>query len=180
MSAKDVFDLVLGAIEVIEISIEIYKAVQDKAGIPEKLRKVSGKLPFLLEIFRDAEAQYKAGQPDEKAWITARSDVKHCEEACKDLQSLLQSTYPRADANKVDRFFKGAETVLSGKGAHRHLRASEAIDRSSNPHEHHFAEIYQEDNRRDLPQIRYHAEQYTWDKRSWRTELQQHRFRPSD
>jgi hypothetical protein len=116
MSAKDVFDLVLGAIEVIKISIEIYKAVQDKSGIPEKLRKVSEKLPSLLEILRSAEAQYKAGQPDDQAWITARSDVQHCEEACKDLQSLLKSAYPKADANKVDRFFKSAETVLSGKG----------------------------------------------------------------
>jgi hypothetical protein len=116
MSAKDVFDLVLGAIEIIKISNEIYKAVQDKSGIPEKLRKVSEKLPSLLEILRSAEAQYKAGQPDDQAWITARSDVKHCEEACKDLQSLLKSAYPKDDANKVDRFFKGAETVLSGKG----------------------------------------------------------------
>jgi hypothetical protein len=83
---------------------------------PTKLRKVSAELPSLLEILRSAEAQYKAGQSDDQALTTARSDVKHCEEACKDLQSLLKSAYPKDDANKVVRLFKGAETVLSGKG----------------------------------------------------------------
>lgn len=116
MSAKDVFDLVLGAIEVIEISIKIYEAVQDKSGIPEKLRKVSEKLSSLLEILRGAEAQYKAGQPEQQAWVNAGSDVKHCKEACQELQDLLKSAYPKADAGKVGRFFKGTGTVLSGKG----------------------------------------------------------------
>jgi hypothetical protein len=116
MSAKDVFDLVLGTIEVIKTSVEIYKAVQDKSGIPEKLKKVSEKLPSILEILQSAEARYKAGQPEEQAWVTAESDVRHCKEGCQDLQDLLKSAYPRADTGKVGRFFKGTGTVLSGKG----------------------------------------------------------------
>jgi len=116
MSAKDVFDLVLSAVEVVKISIEVYQAVQDKSGIPKRLRTVSDTLPSVLEILENAEAQYNARQPDQQAWITAGSDVRHCEEACQDLQSLLKTVYPKADASKVGRFFKGTGTILSGKG----------------------------------------------------------------
>lgn len=116
MSAKDVFDLIISAIEVVKISVEIYQAVQDKSGIPKRLRKVSETLPSLLEILENAEARYNAGQPDGQAWATAGSDVRHCEEACQDLQSLLKSAYPKVDASKVARFFKGTGTILSGKG----------------------------------------------------------------
>ena len=116
MSAKDVFDLILGAIEVIKISYEIYKAVQDKSGIPKNLKKVSEKLPSLFEILRSAEAQYNAGEPEEQIWVSATNDVKHCSEACQELQDLLKHAYPEPDAGKVDRFFKGVGTVLSGKG----------------------------------------------------------------
>lgn len=116
MSAKDVFDLVVSTIEVVKISIEIYQAVQDKSGIPRRLRKVSDTLPSLLEILKNAEAQYNARQPDLQAWVNAESDVKHCEEACQDLQGLLKSIYPKAGASKVGRFFKGTGTILSGKG----------------------------------------------------------------
>lgn len=116
MSAKDVFDLVLSAIEVVKISIEIYQAVQDKSAVPKRLRTVSDTLPSLLEILESAEAQYNIQQPDQQAWITARSDVRHCEEACRDLQSLLETVYPKADASKVGRFFKATGTILSGKG----------------------------------------------------------------
>lgn len=115
-TAAAVYGLIGGTIDIIKTSLEIYEAVKDKSGIPEKLRKVSDKLPSLLEILKSAKAQYRAGKLDQKVWVNAAADVERCKEACRDLQSLLQSAYPKADASKVGRFFKATGTVLSSRG----------------------------------------------------------------
>lgn len=114
-TAAAVYGLIGGTIAIIETSVEIYDAVKDKSGIPLKLRKVSDKLPSLLEILRGAESQYKAGQPDGSTWISAAADVKRCDEACQELQDLLGSAFPKIGVGRVGRFFKGTGTVLSRK-----------------------------------------------------------------
>jgi hypothetical protein len=39
-TAAAVYGLVTGTIDIVKVSIEIYRAVKDQSGIPEKLRKV--------------------------------------------------------------------------------------------------------------------------------------------
>lgn len=110
------YSLITGTIEIINISIEIYNAVKDKDGIPLKLRKVSDKLPSLVEILKGAEAQYKAGTPDASTWAKSRGDVERCKDACQQLQDTLKKALPESNAGAFRCFMKTAGTVLSGKG----------------------------------------------------------------
>ncbi|CAK1356546.1 uncharacterized protein RHO25_012312 [Cercospora beticola] len=114
-----VFSLVVGVIEIIHRAIEIYEAVNDKSGIPKTLKKVSEKLPSVEEILKSAEAQHKAGalkDIDKDTWASAEREVEKCKQACQELHDLLQSAYPKADSGRSERLWKGAKTVLSGKG----------------------------------------------------------------
>jgi hypothetical protein len=115
-TAAAVYGLVTGTIDIVKISIEIYRAVKDQSGIPEKLRKVSDRLPSLVEVLQSAETQYQAGKPDEQTWLKGGEDARRCKDACQELQELLQRAYPKVDAGRVERFFKSTESVLSGKG----------------------------------------------------------------
>jgi hypothetical protein len=115
-TALGVYGLITGTITIIDTSIQIYDAVKDKSGIPEKLRKVSETLPSLKELLRGAEAQFNKDQPDEEAWISVGKDVQRCNEACRELQDLLSRAYPEEQASRARRFAKAATTILSGKG----------------------------------------------------------------
>lgn len=115
-TALGVYGLITGTITIIETSIQIYDAVKDKSGIPEKLRKVSETLPSLKELLVGAEAQFNKNQPVEQAWIEVGKDVQRCNDACKELQDLLSKAYPEEQASRTRRFVKAAASVLSGKG----------------------------------------------------------------
>ena len=110
------YGLITGTIAIIEASIQIYEAVKHDSGIPPKLRKVSEKLPSLVEILKDADNQRKANEPADEKWIEAGNDVKRCHDACQDLQDLLQQAYPKTDANKLVRIYKAIGTVIKHKG----------------------------------------------------------------
>lgn len=115
-TAAAVYGLIGGTVAVIQTSIQIYNAVKDKSGIPEKLRKVSETLPALEELLKGAEAQFNKHQPVEQTWIEVGRDVQRCNEACQELQDLLSKAYPEDEASRARRFVKAATTVFSGKG----------------------------------------------------------------
>jgi hypothetical protein len=117
--AAAVFGVVAGTIDLIHKSIEIYGAVKDKSGIPKALKKVSDKLPSLEELLRGAQAQYKEGKLntiDKQTWDNAKQEIEQCKELCQELHDLLLSAYPKADAGKAGRLWKGTKTVFSSKG----------------------------------------------------------------
>jgi hypothetical protein len=117
-----VFGLIVGAIQIIETSIEIYGAVKDKSGIPPKLQKVSEKLPSIKDLLKSAEAQNKDGMVDKMSKLdrqmrnNAEQEVEHCKQLCQELQDVLASAFPKAEAGKAGRLWKGTMTVVSGKG----------------------------------------------------------------
>jgi hypothetical protein len=63
-------------IAAIDASIQIYDAVKDKSGIPEKLRKVSDTLPSLAELLKGARAQFDKDQPTKQAWLEVEKDLE--------------------------------------------------------------------------------------------------------
>lgn len=114
-----IFGLFAGAIDITHKAVEIYKAVEDKSGIPRTLRKVSEKLPSVEEILKDAEVQCKGIELsgiNEQTWCGMERDIKECTEACEELHGLLLSAYPEADSGKAGRLWKGTKTVFSSKG----------------------------------------------------------------
>jgi hypothetical protein len=102
-------------ITVIDASIQIYSAVNDKSGVPEKLRKVSDKLPPLLEILKGAKTQFDKRQPTEQTWIEVEKEVQHCHDACKELHDILERAYPKADAGTARRVLKNMGNLVSRK-----------------------------------------------------------------
>ena len=114
-----VFGLVVGTIDIIHKSIEIYDAVKDKSGIPKKLRKVSDKLSSVEKLLKGAQAQYNEGKLnkiDRQTWDDARQEIGQCKELCQELHQLLLSAYPDAGSGRVGRVWKGTQTVFSNKG----------------------------------------------------------------
>jgi hypothetical protein len=113
-----VFGLVVGTIDIIHKSIEIYDAIKDKSGIPKALRKVSDKLPSLEQLLRGAQAQYRGGKLnkiDKQTWDNAKQEIEQCKELCQELQDLLLSAYPEAGSGRVGRGWKGTQTMFSSK-----------------------------------------------------------------
>jgi hypothetical protein len=114
-----VFGFIAGAIDITHKAIDIYRAVEDKSGIPTTLRKVSEKLPSVEGILRNAEAQCKGVKFDRIDKCTLRDmqrDVEECKDLCQELHDLLLSAYPKAGSGKAGRLLKGTKTVLGKKG----------------------------------------------------------------
>jgi hypothetical protein len=114
-AAAAVSGLIGFTIAVIQGSIQIYGAVKDKSGIPERLRKVSDALPSLLEVLEGAKAQFDKDHPPKQAWVEVEKDVKRCQESCQELHDILERTYPKADAGTLGRVFKNMGNLVSRK-----------------------------------------------------------------
>jgi hypothetical protein len=114
-----VFGLVVGTIDIVHKSIEIYDAVKDKSGIPKKPRKVSDKLSSVEKLLKGAQAQYNEGKLnkiDRQTWDNAKQEIGQCKELCQELHQLLLSAYPDAGTGRAGRVWKGTQTVFSNKG----------------------------------------------------------------
>jgi hypothetical protein len=114
-AAVAVGGLISLTIAVIDASIQIYNAVKDKSGIPEKLRKVSDTLPSLSELLKGAQAQFDKDQPTKQAWFEVEKDLKRCLEACQKLHDIIERAYPKTDTRTFSRVFKNVGTLLSRK-----------------------------------------------------------------
>jgi len=115
MSGAEAIGLIGFAITAIDTSIQIYKAVSDRSGIPEKLRKVSDKLPALSELLQGAQSQIDKAQPTGQTWRDVMKAIQDCRDACEDLHGLLDSVYPKADAGTTARVFKSMSSMISNK-----------------------------------------------------------------
>lgn len=73
-------------------------------------------MPSIQELLEDAAEQSKARKLDTQMWLHAEADVRQCNEACQELQELLQSACPKADAGRLDRVFKNVGNIVSRKG----------------------------------------------------------------
>jgi hypothetical protein len=112
-AAAAVSGLIGLTIAAIDASVQIYDAVKDRSGIPEKLRKVSDTLPSLAELLKGARAQFDKDQPTKQAWFEVEKDLERCHGACQELHDILESAYPKTDTGTVGRVFKNVGTLLS-------------------------------------------------------------------
>jgi len=114
-----VVGFIVGAIDITHKAVEIYRAVEDKSGIPRALRKVSEKLPSIEGILRNAEAQCKGvnfDSIDEQTLRDTKRDVQDCMVSCQELHELLLSAYPKEGSGRAGRLWNGTKTVFSSKG----------------------------------------------------------------
>ena len=110
-----IYGLITGSIAIIRLAIDVYSAVQDKSGIPQRLRKVSEKLQPLKELLTSAKDQYDSKKLDQQVWDDAEDSFKRCEELCQELHDLLSKVYPEEDASEGKRLWKNTKIVLSNK-----------------------------------------------------------------
>lgn len=110
-----VYGLITGSIAIVRSGIEIYVAVRNKSGIPDRLRKVSERLKPLEGLLESAKDQYDSQKLDQKIWDDAEDDLKRCQELCHELHDLLIKVYPEDEATKSVRFWTSAKAVLGGK-----------------------------------------------------------------
>lgn len=110
--AAAIYGLITGSIDLVKTAIDIYNGVQDKSGIDQRLRLVAEKLPSIEELLRDAQ---DTKGPKDHVWLDVKPDVERCRKECEALEALFERAFPKPDANKVQRFFKAAAVITSGK-----------------------------------------------------------------
>ncbi|KAK5685481.1 hypothetical protein LTS10_003560 [Elasticomyces elasticus] len=123
--AAVVYGVVVGTIELIKTAREIYDAVQDKSGIPDKLKKVAEQLPSVESLLQGAQEQYDKSQANKDVWTQAKPDVEQCQKHCKALKDLLDKALPKEGSNTAERTWKATKNVLgsTSKDAQKHLKA---------------------------------------------------------
>jgi hypothetical protein len=123
--ASAILGLITGSIDLIKLSIEIYKAAQGKA--PSGIRKVAKDLPSIVQLLEDADAKAQ-GAPNDSIWKKVRPDLERCKEECAALKTLFENICP-ADATKpTQRVWKTVAAFAKGK-------TSEAKDHLAALHE---------------------------------------------
>jgi hypothetical protein len=110
-----VYGLITGSIAIVRLSIDIYNTVQDKSGIPQRLRKVSEQLQPLEGLLVSARDQYDSQKLDQQIWDDTKDGFSRCKELCEELHDLLSKVYPKEDASESNRLWKNTKTVLSNK-----------------------------------------------------------------
>jgi hypothetical protein len=120
--ASAIFSLITGSIDVIKLSIEIYKAAQGRA--PSRIRAVAKELPSIVQLLEDADSNAKAAS-DSSIWNKVKPDLERCKEECAALHTLFENACPTNGATPAQRVWKTSVAILIGKRseAEKHLAA---------------------------------------------------------
>jgi hypothetical protein len=122
--ASAIFALITGSIDLIKLSIEIYRAAQGKA--PSRIRAVAKELPSILQLLEDAQGSAKAKTTsDDSIWNKVKPELERCKEECAALHTLLENACPANDSNPAQRMWRASVTIITGKRgeAEEHLAA---------------------------------------------------------
>jgi hypothetical protein len=110
--ASAIFGLITGSIDLIKLSIEIYKAAQGKA--PSRIRAVAKELPSIVKLLQDADANAQ-GAPNDSIWIKIKPDLERCKEECAALHILFENICPTSDSNPAQRIWRTSAAIVKGK-----------------------------------------------------------------
>jgi hypothetical protein len=120
--ASAILGLITGSIDLIKLSIEIYKASQGKA--PSRIRAVAKELPSIVKLLEDADANAK-GAPNDSIWKKVKPDLERCKEECAALHTLFENICPTDESNPAQRLWKSTSAIVQRKrsGAEERLAA---------------------------------------------------------
>jgi len=120
--ASAIFALITGSIDLIKLSIEIYKAAQGKA--PSRIRAVARELPSIVQLLEDADVNAKAA-PHDSIWSKVKPDLERCKEGCAALHTLFENACPANASNPAQRAWKTSVAIVRCKRseAEEHLAA---------------------------------------------------------
>lgn len=111
--ASTILGLISAIISIIDASKKIYDAAHDTKGLPEAFREAARHLPLAENTLRSAEthAQQNNAVEDEAA---AKEVLESCKEKAAHLKRIFEAVLPKADAGRLERYYKAARGL--GKG----------------------------------------------------------------
>jgi hypothetical protein len=120
--ASAILGLITGSIDLIKLSIEIYKAAQGKA--PSRIRAVARELPSIVKLLEDADVKAQ-GAPSDSIWNQVKPDLERCRAECAALHTLFENICPANQSNPTQRIWKSTFAIVRGKRseAEEHLGA---------------------------------------------------------
>jgi hypothetical protein len=120
--ASAMLGLITGSIDLIKLSIEIYKAAQGKA--PSRIRAVARELPSIVKLLEDADVKAQ-GAPSDSIWNQVKPDLERCRAECAALHTLFENICPANQSNPTQRIWKSTFAIVRGKRseAEEHLAA---------------------------------------------------------
>ncbi|KAL2823016.1 hypothetical protein BJX63DRAFT_376077 [Aspergillus granulosus] len=87
-SGFEILSLISSTITIIEITIEVYDAIEDLHGLPKAFQQVSDRLPLVKDILVDAKGQAKNTDSSTEA-TSPKSLLESCEKKAKELQNIF-------------------------------------------------------------------------------------------
>jgi hypothetical protein len=120
--ASAIFALITGSIDLIKLSIEIYRAAQGKT--PSRIRAVAKELPSIVQLLEDADVNSRAA-PNDSIWNRVKPDLERCKQECAALHTLFEDACPTNGATPAQRVWRTSVAIVKGKRseAEGHLAA---------------------------------------------------------
>ena len=75
---------------------------------------VAGRLPTVLDILDATEQSIQKGNFNEESCKAIKSVVEECRRKAKKLDEIFHKICPEDDASRLERYYKGATTVVKG------------------------------------------------------------------
>ncbi|KFY82785.1 hypothetical protein V498_08453 [Pseudogymnoascus sp. VKM F-4517 (FW-2822)] len=108
-----VLGIISAIISIIDVTKQVYEAVDDEAGLPTNFKKSATKLPLISKLLEDAE-RYVNNVADESIQAAFTPTLKACKVQATHLQELFKTVMPEEGDSRWDRYGKAARTI--GKG----------------------------------------------------------------
>ena len=116
MSGLEIIGGISAVITIIDVSVNVWKAAQKDAKVPDTFRAVAQRLPLLVSTLRTCHDQLKTSQeplPNDVVVSFSRI-VDSCKAKARCLRDIFEETIPGEDASRVERYKKAVQ--LQGKG----------------------------------------------------------------
>jgi hypothetical protein len=110
MSGAEVVGLITGSITLAEAIINVYKAANDKTGLPAAFREVYDRVPLVKDVLCASEQRIKLLRDDDQAIEVARSRLEPCKTRLGKLEEIFKTVIPGEDDTKLVRYKRAART----------------------------------------------------------------------
>ena len=75
---------------------------------------VAGRLPIVLDILKSTQQYVEKGNFDQDSYRAIKGVVEGCKRKAQTLDEIFQKIHPEDDASRLERYYKGAKTIVKG------------------------------------------------------------------
>lgn len=113
--ASLVLGLISSTIAIIEAAREIYDAVGDPRGLPEKFRAAADQIHLVTDTLKLAEQNILAQKVDGQAVRNAMPVLERCKEIAVRIKEIFDKNIPGSDASPAERLSKAVGLKMKSK-----------------------------------------------------------------